>query len=263
LKPLLLFGALALGMGLPLALLALWSITARWPAEQLLPTSYTLDHWREVFATGGLGLALAQSLLIAAGVVALTGTLAIPAAWALAKAPLSIRQPIELTILIPAIVPGVVIAINVAKIFAILGLQYTSLGVILAQTLGAFPLATRLLTATFEGVSDDIVAASRLLGAGPLRVALFVILPLSARGLFAAALLSFFHSFEEFEKAFVVGAPLIETLPVKLYAFLDPYALNMPKAAVVALMLLAPALLVFVALAQPLRNAFVSKRQPD
>jgi ABC-type spermidine/putrescine transport system permease subunit II len=125
---------------------------------------------------------------------------------------------------------------------------------VLVQMVGTLPLMIRLLVASFETIPDELIHAARSLGASPLRAAWHVVLPLCIPGLLAGALLSFVGSFEEFDKTFLVGAPVIQTLPVLLYHHLDPYSLQFPLAAVVALILLLPVLVIFVLSGRILRD---------
>jgi multiple sugar transport system permease protein/putative spermidine/putrescine transport system permease protein len=169
-----------------------------------------------------------------------------PTAWALAKFPMRYKRSIELFVLAPVIVPGIVVAIGVGQIFQMLGLAYTVTGVVLVQMVGTLPLMIRLLVASFDTLPDEMIHAARSLGASSLQAFRYVALPLCVPGLLAGSLLSFVGSFEEFDKTFLVGAPVIQTLPVLLYHHLDPYSLQFPLASVVALILLLPVLLVFV-----------------
>lgn len=241
-----LFTALALSIGLPICLVLLWSVAERWAAPDLWPQSFTLANWKAVLSDADVLSATATSTVIALLVTFFTALLALPAAWALAKFPLRWKRSIELCVLAPVIVPGIVVAIGVGQVFQVLGMAYTVAGVVLVQMIGTLPLMTRLLVASFETLPDELMAAARSLGASPLRAVFHVALPLCTPGLLAGGLLSFVGSFEEFDKTFLVGAPVIQTLPILLYHFLDPYSLQFPLAAVVALILLLPVLLVFI-----------------
>lgn len=249
-----LFTALALTVGVPLIVLLLWSVAARWPAPDLLPRAYAADTWRAVLGDRDLLAATVNSIWIAIAVTLLTTALAAPTAWALARFPMRWRRTVELFVLAPVIVPGIVVATGVGLVFQVLGLSYTATGVVLVQTVGTLPLAVRLLTASFEALPDELLHAARSLGAGPAAVAWHVVLPLSWHGLAAGALLSFVGSFEEFDKTFIVGAPVVQTLPVLLYHHLDPYSLQFPLAAATALVLLVPVLVVFVLSGRLLRD---------
>ncbi|MFE8646490.1 ABC transporter permease [Sphingomonas sp. NCPPB 2930] len=249
-----LFVSCALGIGLPVALAVLWSLSDGWPAHRLLPEAYTVSHWTSVLQNEDMAEALASSLLVAVAVSMATAVLAVPAAWALAKFPLRAKRAIEVFILAPLLVPGVVVAIGMGEFLLHLGLMYSFTGVVLVQIVGTLPLMIRLLVASFETLPDELMHAARSLGATPWRVFLHIVLPLSVPGLLAGGLLSFVASFEEFDKSFIVGAPVVQTLPILLFQYLDPYAMQFPLAATVALLLLAPALVVFMLAGRILRE---------
>lgn len=249
-----LYAALVLTLAVPLAVLLLWSVADRWTAPDLLPEGYSLDTWRTVLGDSALLTAAVNSTLIALAVTALTALVALPTAWAMAKLPLRHRRAVEIFVLAPVIVPGIVVATGVGQVFLMLGMAYTVIGVVLVQMVGTLPLMVRLLAASFEVLPDELLHAARSLGARPLQVGWHVVLPLSVPGLLAGALLSFVGSFEEFDKTFIVGAPVVQTLPVLLYHHLDPYSLQFPLAAAVALVLLLPVLVVFVLSGRILRD---------
>ncbi len=249
-----LFGAALLGLLLPGVLIALWSFAERWAPPAWFPQAYTLANWREVMGDGSVVQAATLSTFIAIVVTALTTAAAAPTAWALAKMPMRGRRVVEVLVLAPVIVPGVVIATGVGQVFLWLGLSYSVTGVVLVQMVGTLPLMIRMLAASFEALPQELIHAARSLGARPARVALHVVLPLAWPGMLAAALLSFVNSFEEFDKTFVVGAPAVQTLPILLYQRLDPYSVEMPSAAVVALILLVPVVAIFLAAGRVLRD---------
>lgn len=249
-----LFTALVLTLAVPLAVLVLWSFADRWSAPDLLPQSYTGETWRTVLGDSALLAAAVNSTLIAVAVTLLTAVIAMPTAWAMAKFPLRWKRAVEVFVLAPLIVPGVVVAAGVGQVFQVMGMAYTMTGVVLVQMVGTLPLMVRLLAATFEVMPDELLHAARSLGAGPMATARHVVLPLALPGLLAGGLLSFVGSFEEFDKTFIVGAPVVQTLPVLLYHHLDPYSLQFPLAGAVALILLLPVLIVFVLSGRLLRD---------
>ncbi|MBS1167643.1 MAG: transporter, rane spanning protein [Proteobacteria bacterium] len=237
-----LFLTLAVSVTLPVVLLVLWSLSGRWSFPNLLPNELSLDNWWQVLGDDGIGRAALNSLTIAVG------------AWAMAKVPMRGKRALEMFILAPSIIPGIVVGVSVGQVLLTLGIAYTTFGVILVQTIGTLPLMIRLLTASFETLPDELIHAARSLGAGPLAIFRHLILPLAVPGLMAGGLLSFVGSFEEFDKTFVTGAPVIQTLPTKLYTYLDPYSLQFPLAAIVSLILLLPVLVVFIAAGRIMRD---------
>jgi multiple sugar transport system permease protein/putative spermidine/putrescine transport system permease protein len=249
-----LYAALALTIALPLVLMFLWSVADGWAPPNIVPRDYTMSRWLSVLGDPGLLRATVNSIVIAIAVTFATAVIALPTAWAMARFPFRLKRLVEIFILAPIIIPGLVVAVGIGQVFLALGLSYSIAGVILVQIVGTLPLMIRLMTAALETIPDDLIHAARSLGAGTIGVVIHIILPLAVPGLLAGGLLSFIGSFEEFDKSFIVGAPVIETLPIKLYMFLDPYSLQLPLASILSFILLLPALIVFIIAGRILRD---------
>jgi ABC-type spermidine/putrescine transport system permease subunit II len=252
-----LYSALAITMFVPLIVAFLWSLVdpkAGWFAPEILPPSLSLHHWKAASNDRGLVASVLTSLLISAAVVALSAVLALPTAYALAKIPFRAKRAVEIFILAPLIVPGLIVGVGIGYVFFRIGLAYTVPGVILAQTIGTLPFMIRVLAATLEAVPADLIRAARTLGATPLRVGWHILVPLAWPGFVAGGLLSFVASFEEFEKTFIVGAPLVETLTVKLWATLGGKVMIFPNAAVVTFIVLLPTVIIFFLAERAMKN---------
>jgi ABC-type spermidine/putrescine transport system permease subunit II len=252
-----LYAALALTLLAPMIVAFLWSLVdpkGGWFAPYLLPRGVSLHHWKAVTADPGLVKSIFTSLFISMVVMTLSGVLALPTAYALAKIPFRAKRAVEMFILAPLIVPGLIVGVGIGYLFFRVGLAYTIPGVILAQTIGTLPFMIRVLSATLEGIPADILRAARTLGASPLRVGLHIIAPLAWPGLIAGGFLSFVASFEEFEKTFIVGSPLVETLTVRLWATLGGKVMIFPNAAVVTFIVLVPTVIIFFLAERAMRN---------
>ncbi|MBO9171025.1 ABC transporter permease [Rhizobium sp. VS19-DR104.2] len=249
-----LYSTLFLAIALPLALMFLWSVADGWQPPLVVPRNYTASRWTIILSDPGLLRAAINSILIAVVVTSATAFLALPTAWAMARFPFRLKRLVEIFILAPIIIPGLVVAIGIGKLFMTLGLSYSILGVVLVQIVGTLPLMIRLMSATLETIPDDVIHAARSLGAGTAGIVAHIILPLAVPGLLAGGLMSFIGSFEEFDKSFIVGAPVVETLPIKLYMYLDPYSIQLPLASIISFILLLPALIVFIIAGRILRD---------
>jgi multiple sugar transport system permease protein/putative spermidine/putrescine transport system permease protein len=252
-----LYGALVVTLAMPLMVAFLWSVVdprTGWFAPDILPPSVSLATWTSMLASRGLLQSLGLSLLISALVMVPTSILALPTAYALAKLPIPGKRAIELFVLAPLIVPGLIVGVGLGLIFIRLGLAYSIAGVVLVQTIGTLPFMIRVLTAAIEAIPDELVHAARSLGAGPVAVARYLIVPLAWPGFIAGGLLSFVASFEEFEKTFIVGAPHIQTLTITLWTYLGGRLIIFPNAAVVTFILIVPAILVFFLAQAALRD---------
>ena len=90
----------------------------------------------------------------------------------------------------------------------------------LAAAIVSFPLAARAIMVAMESVDDRLERAARSLGAGPVRVAFTVTLPLAYRGILAGALLGFVRAVSEFGATIVVAGNIpgkTQTLPLSIY----------------------------------------------
>lgn len=243
-----LFVSLALTIGLPLVVAAMWSLIdpqVGWFAPDLAPRSYSTAYWQRTLSDSSIIRTIVVSLLIAAVVTVFTGLLALPTAYALAKIPFKLKRAVEIFILAPLIVPGIIVAVGLGTLFFRLDLVFSIPGVILVQTVGTLPFMIRILTATLESIPDDLLLAARTLGASPLRVTWHIVVPLARSGFFAGGLLTFISSFEEFDKTFIVGSPFVQTLPIRLWSFLGGQLIVFPSAAVVTFILIVPMLVIF------------------
>jgi ABC-type spermidine/putrescine transport system permease subunit II len=243
-----LFTALGLTLGLPLLVAAMWSLVdpkTGWFAPDLAPPSLSTHYWQTTLSDPSILEAFLLSLLIGVLVTLLSSLLALPTAYALARIPFRAKRLIEIFILAPLIVPGIIIAIGLGTLFLRFGLAYSVLGVVLVQTVGTLPLMIRILTATLEGIPEDVLRAARTLGAGPWQLGWHVIVPLARPGFLAGGLLTFISSFEEFDKTFIVGSPFVQTLTTKLWSFLGGQLIIFPSAAVVTFALMVPTLIIF------------------
>ena len=106
--------------------------------------------------------------------------------------------------------------------------------------------ASNAAIAAFEGVDENIVAASRTLGAGPTRTFFRVVLPLARTGLAAGAALALARGLGEFGATIMFAGSLqhvTQTLPLAIYA---QFAVNLDVTLAISglLVLISAALLI-------------------
>jgi len=170
--------------------------------------------------------ALAVSLkttLIAQALVLAFGT---PAAWVLASRRFRARPLLVTLVELPLVLPPAVAGLGLLAAFGRMGLLHTSIpftqaAVVLAVSFVASPLYLRAGIAAFEAVDSNAVAASRTLGAGPLRTFFRVVLPLARGGLVAGFALAFARGLGEFGATIMFAGSLrgvTQTLPLAVYA---------------------------------------------
>ena len=103
-------------------------------------------------------------------------------------------------------------------------IAFTKAAVVLAITFVASPFYLRTAIASFEAVDPTLPSAARTLGAGPGRVFLRVMLPLSRGGLGAGAALAFARGLGEFGATIMFAGSLqgvTQTLSLAIYEQFD------------------------------------------
>lgn len=139
---------------------------------------------------------------------------------------------VELPLVLPPAVAGVGLLAALGR-EGLLGSSLSALGitfpftqsaVTIAVAYVASPLYIRQAVAAFEAVDPRLPAASRTLGAGPLRTFFRVDLPLARGGLLAGLALSFARGLGEFGATIMFAGSLArvtQTLPLAIYAEFD------------------------------------------
>jgi len=115
---------------------------------------------------------------------------------------------------LPLLVPGVVLGSSLLVFLGEFGLQQTYLAVIAAHSLWATPLAFSVVRASLSRFDPRLREAALDLGASPTRAFVEVVAPNIRSGLFAAALIAFVVSLQEFVMTLFVSGRDTRTIPV-------------------------------------------------
>ena len=137
---------------------------------------------------------------------------------------------------LPLVLPPAVAGVGLLAAFGRMGLlgstldvfgislPFTQTAVTVAVAYVASPLYVRQAIASFEATDPALTAASRTLGAGPVRTFFRVVLPLARGGLIAGLALSFARGLGEFGATIMFAGSLqkvTQTLPLAIYAEFD------------------------------------------
>jgi molybdate transport system permease protein len=164
----------------------------------------------------------AETSAVAQGLILLVGT---PTALMLARR-FPGRELLVALVELPLVLPPAVAGIGLFAAFGRTGLLHTSipftkLAVVFAVALVSGPLYVRAAIAAFESLDQNVVAASRTLGAGPAKTFFRVVLPLARPGLAAGAALALARGLGEFGATIMFAGALqgrTETLPLAVYS---------------------------------------------
>ena len=174
---------------------------------------WTLDWYREFFASARWTRALINSLLIAVMTVVVSSTTALAAAMAFVRYQMRWRAPFEVALLAPLFVPSAATAFGMLVFFRETGLQGSHISIALGHSVIATPVAYLALRASLEGVDANLEAAARGLGAGPWRVFMHITWPLISPGVFVACVFCLLLSLNEVTLSLFLSTRNTETLP--------------------------------------------------
>ncbi|OYU46992.1 MAG: ABC transporter permease [Rhizobiales bacterium PAR1] len=180
------------------------------------------------------------------GLGALSSTLclliAVPASLALARHEFPGKAGLSAFLLSPLMIPHVVLGIAFLRFFTQAGLSGTFPALLIAHVIVIFPFALRLTLSSATGMDRALEQAAVSLGASDWTVFRRVTLPLIMPGLISGWALAFIQSFDEVTMSIFLAAPGIETLPVRMFLYIqdniDPLVTSV-SASVIAITLLA------------------------
>jgi len=161
------------------------------------------------------------SLWLGALSSALALLVAVPAALAIARYRFRGRDALAGLFLCPLMIPHVVLGVAFLRFFTLIGLGGRFAGLLLAHLVIVCPFALRLTLASAAGMDRTIEQAAISLGASDWAVFRRVTLPLIAPGMVSGWALAFIQSFDEVTMTVFVAAPGIETLPVRMFLYIQ------------------------------------------
>lgn len=215
------------------------------------PSGYTLSWYGRLAEFPKFGQALGTSLKVAAIATLLSLLIGVPASIALVRLNFLGRGLLNVLLLSPLTVPGVVIGLGLyvlmveVEIRSEIPLTGSDGVLILAHLLITTPWVVRLCVANLVQLDRSIEEAAANLGAPPGRVLWSVTLPMMRQGIVAAALFAFIVSFENIEMTLFLISPGTITFPISVLQYLeyrfDPLVASVVvvQTVVIALLLLA------------------------
>ncbi|MFO1281872.1 MAG: ABC transporter permease subunit [Burkholderiales bacterium] len=198
---------------------------------------YSLRWYEDFFSSGQWLLATRNSFVVGVATAALATLLGTLAALGLFLGRFRGKAVLIGLLSTPMVVPVVVTAAAVYFAFALVGLNNTLTGLVLAHTVLSVPYVLITVLATLQTFDRNLLKAAATLGAPPHVAFLRVVLPSIAPGVATGALFAFATSFDELVVALFVASPAQFTLPRQMFAGLREFL--SPTIAAAAVLLIA------------------------
>jgi molybdate transport system permease protein len=237
-------GLALLFLGLPVAVLIVRSV-ADGSLTDALTTQVVLD-------------ALTLSLVTTSISVALSAAFGLPLAWLMARRSFRGSWLVETIVDLPIVLPPAVAGLGLLLVFGRqglvgeplgLGIPFTTIAVILAQTFVSAPFFIRSARTGIAAVDRDLEAAARVDGASELQLFRAVTMPLAATALAAGLVMTWARSLGEFGATIMFAGNIegrTQTLPLVVYGEFHAGDLDASIAAAAILVLAAICVLIAV-----------------
>jgi multiple sugar transport system permease protein len=186
----------------------------------ILPRNPTFSHYFSIFRAYPFFRIIANSFIVACSTTIISLVIGSLAAFALAKLDVRRKGLILVFVLSVSMFPAIATVSPLYIIIRALGLRDTVFALIITYTSFSLPLTIWILTSFFRSIPNEIYLASRVDGCTVFQSFYRIILPLSAPGLFATAILVFIFSWNEFLFALTFTSTVASrTIPVGIALF--------------------------------------------
>ena len=202
-------------------------------------------NYEDQFGAGGEAIgALTNSLIVATGATIATMSVAIPAAYALARYGVRRKSDIQFWIISSRMMPLIAAIIPLSTMLVALRLNDTLQGLVIVYIAFNLSFAVWLLTIFFSNVPIEIEEAARIDGVSRMGVLWRITFPLARAGLVVVAIFTWIFSWNELLAALVLTTGQTETLPVYLSGFASNNMTEYEKLAAVGVVQVIPAVLI-------------------
>ena len=163
-----------------------------------LPEAPTLDNYVTAFTAQPILRFMWNSFVVAALSTALCVFVGALAAYALTRLRMPHRNLIMSLLLAVAMFPLISLMVPLFKLMREAGLLNTYPALILPYAVLSLPVCTLVMASFFQDIPPDLEAAAMVDGCSRVGALFKVVIPLSAPGVFTAAILAFVNAWDEF-----------------------------------------------------------------
>ncbi|MEP7198477.1 MAG: carbohydrate ABC transporter permease [Chloroflexota bacterium] len=170
----------------------------------LIPVEVTFNQFADLFQNHPIATWLRNSFLIAAMSMLLCTALSVLGAYALSSLRWKGRSTFGLFLLATQMLPEILVVIPLYVIYRQLNMLDSLPNLSLIDAAFALPICIWILKGVFDNVPPEVMDAAVVDGCNELSVLWRIVLPLSAPGLVAVAVVSFFSAWNEYLYAVIM-----------------------------------------------------------
>lgn len=195
----------------------------------ILPDAFTLLNYQRVFTDQPIHLFLWNSFMVAVLSTALCIVVSALAAYALVRLRLPAPGLILSVLLAIAMFPLISLVVPLFQTMRNFGLLNTWTSLILPYAVLSMPVCTMVLVSFFQDIPNDLENAAMIDGCTRVGALWHVVIPLTAPGVFTAAILAFVNAWDEFLLALTLSPRVVSrTLPVGITLYQGEFSFPWP-----------------------------------
>lgn len=180
-------------------------------------TGFSLDWYRAMLRNSALLESLRNSVvlgLLSAGAAGVIGTLG---AVGMARVSWRSKGAVEYVSTLPIMIPEIILGMVFMAFFALIGLPFGMLTLVLGHTAFCIPYVFMMVKARLVGLDKSLGEAARDLGATEVRAFCDITLPLVLPAILSGMLLAFAMSLDDVVVSIFVTGAHTTTLPLRIY----------------------------------------------
>lgn len=181
--------------------------------------SFTLDHYKDVFADSRLVVILLNTVVVAllsALIATIIGTMGAIGIQTMRNRKL--RNTVLSLNNILIVSPDVIIGASFLILFTMVGIKLGFISVLLSHIAFSIPIVVIMVLPKMQEMSNTLIDAALDLGASKKEVVTRVILPYIQPGIFAGFFMALTYSLDDFAVTFFVTGNGFSTLSVEIYS---------------------------------------------
>lgn len=220
------------------------------------PEGFTLRWFEKFLATREFVESIRISAMLATASTLVAAVLGTSSALALARFRVPGKATISALLLSPILFPTIVLGLALLVFSNRIGLSGTFLNLVCAHVVLITPFVIRMVMVSLARFDPAVEEAARNLGAGRWRTFFHITLPLIRPGVLAGSVFAFIISFDELVVTLFLTAPGLQTLPIRIYTYVE-YSSD-PTISAISTVLIATWLIIGL----PVYARFLSVRHP-
>ncbi len=213
-----------------------------------LPKTLHFENYASAGVAGGIGRATLNSAIVCTITLVVSILLGSMAAFSISVMRWKHSGKVLSMFLFGMMVPVHCILIPLFVFFVKLRLTDSYLGMILPYTAFALPMTIYLMGGFFTGIPWEVYEAACIDGCSVYRLFWEIAFPLARDGIFVVSLMTFVGNWNELLVAMVfTSSPGVQTIPVRLTAFVSPYATDYVRMFAAIVLAMLPTIVVYSA----------------